>query len=244
LAARFLQSIGKLWALIEGISTLAGFNLCESGGDLKAVCCRKASQGVVTGEFWDQGPPMETTSNHLQEVRAQPTRSGRYGLKMPNWAGHSQGHAEINEMNTRPAKAKPPIRWAAPADTGNEPATIGDCMLVIDDDATARELIANHLREEGFAVVTANGGRDGLKRAEELHPIKRSRRSWCNYHHRPASAPVVSEWRSRWCGSDGIASLEWWQRLILNTAGTSAVGAAALLVNRRHCDGGQLIGIT
>jgi hypothetical protein len=44
LAARFLQSSGKLWALIEGISTLAGFNLCESGGDLKAVCCRKASQ--------------------------------------------------------------------------------------------------------------------------------------------------------------------------------------------------------
>jgi CheY-like chemotaxis protein len=27
------------------------------------------------------------------------------------------------------------------------------------------------LREEGFAVVTANGGRDGLKRAKELHPI-------------------------------------------------------------------------
>ena len=52
-----------------------------------------------------------------------------------------------------------------------EPETIGDCVLVIDDDATARELIANHLREEGFAVVTANGGRDGLKRAEELHPI-------------------------------------------------------------------------
>ena len=60
---------------------------------------------------------------------------------------------------------------AAPTDALNEPATIGDCVLVIDDDATARELIANHLREEGFAVVTANGGRDGLKRAEELHPI-------------------------------------------------------------------------
>jgi len=47
----------------------------------------------------------------------------------------------------------------------------GDCVLVIDDDATARELIANHLREEGFSVITANGGREGLKLAEELHPI-------------------------------------------------------------------------
>ena len=35
----------------------------------------------------------------------------------------------------------------------------------------ARELIANHLREEGFSVVTASSGRDGLRRAEELHPI-------------------------------------------------------------------------
>jgi CheY-like chemotaxis protein len=42
---------------------------------------------------------------------------------------------------------------------------------VIDDDPTARELIANYLREAGFSVVTAAGGREGLKRAEELHPI-------------------------------------------------------------------------
>ena len=48
---------------------------------------------------------------------------------------------------------------------------IGDCILVIDDDATARELIANHLREEGFSVATASGGREGLKLAEELHPV-------------------------------------------------------------------------
>ena len=47
----------------------------------------------------------------------------------------------------------------------------GDCVLVIDDDQTARELIANHLRGAGFSVVTAAGGREGLKRAEEIHPI-------------------------------------------------------------------------
>jgi len=48
---------------------------------------------------------------------------------------------------------------------------VGDCVLVIDDDPTARELIANYLREGGLSVVTAAGGREGLKRAEELHPI-------------------------------------------------------------------------
>ena len=47
LAARFFQCSSKLRALSKRISTLAGFNLCESGGYLEAVCCRKASQGVL-----------------------------------------------------------------------------------------------------------------------------------------------------------------------------------------------------
>jgi signal transduction histidine kinase/DNA-binding response OmpR family regulator/HAMP domain-containing protein len=52
-----------------------------------------------------------------------------------------------------------------------EPLSIGDCVLVIDDDRTARELIAGHLRDEGFSVVTAAGGREGLMLAAKLHPI-------------------------------------------------------------------------
>ncbi len=57
------------------------------------------------------------------------------------------------------------------AKSGDKHRTNGDCILVIDDDATSRELIANHLREEGFSVATAAGGREGLRLAEELHPI-------------------------------------------------------------------------
>jgi two-component system, NtrC family, sensor kinase len=45
-----------------------------------------------------------------------------------------------------------------------------DRVLVIDDDATARELIADHLKAEGFSVVTAAGGVEGLKFAKELRP--------------------------------------------------------------------------
>lgn len=58
-----------------------------------------------------------------------------------------------------------------PAGDSQVPKIAGDCVLVIDDDATARELIANYLREAGFSVATANGGRDGLRRAAQLHPI-------------------------------------------------------------------------
>jgi adenylate cyclase len=47
----------------------------------------------------------------------------------------------------------------------------GHCVLVIDDDATARELIAEHLEAEGFSVTTAAGGLEGLKLAKVLRPI-------------------------------------------------------------------------
>jgi signal transduction histidine kinase/CheY-like chemotaxis protein len=52
---------------------------------------------------------------------------------------------------------------------GRRSPTAG-CVLVIDDDATARELIADHLKAEGFSVVTAAGGIEGLKLAKELRP--------------------------------------------------------------------------
>jgi CheY-like chemotaxis protein len=44
------------------------------------------------------------------------------------------------------------------------------CILVIDDDATARELISDHLKARGFVTVTAAGGMEGLRLAKELRP--------------------------------------------------------------------------
>jgi len=45
------------------------------------------------------------------------------------------------------------------------------CVLVIDDDETARELIADGLKAEGFSVETAAGGLEGLRRAKESRPV-------------------------------------------------------------------------
>src|SRR5262249_56087626 len=61
--------------------------------------------------------------------------------------------------------------------TADEPAippgelAMRNCILVIDDDATARDLIADYLRQAGFTVITAAGGRQRLKHAQEEHPI-------------------------------------------------------------------------
>jgi signal transduction histidine kinase/CheY-like chemotaxis protein len=57
------------------------------------------------------------------------------------------------------------------AGEGSAPAATGASILVIDDDATARELIRDQLTAEGFSVAMAAGGLEGLKLAKELRPL-------------------------------------------------------------------------
>ncbi len=65
---------------------------------------------------------------------------------------------------------------AEPQRATDDPKTDGvrrtpaDRILVIDDDATARELIGDQLEAEGFSVVMAGGGLEGLRLARELRP--------------------------------------------------------------------------
>ncbi len=43
-------------------------------------------------------------------------------------------------------------------------------VLVIDDEAAPRELVAHYLRKSGFVVETAASGEEGLQLAEKIHP--------------------------------------------------------------------------
>jgi GAF domain-containing protein/DNA-binding response OmpR family regulator/anti-sigma regulatory factor (Ser/Thr protein kinase) len=43
-------------------------------------------------------------------------------------------------------------------------------ILVVDDDATVRELVERHLERSGFAVATARDGQEGLRLVRELRP--------------------------------------------------------------------------
>lgn len=47
----------------------------------------------------------------------------------------------------------------------------GDVILVIDDDAQVRELVERRLMKEGYQVVTAQGGVEGLRLARDLRPM-------------------------------------------------------------------------
>jgi len=55
---------------------------------------------------------------------------------------------------------------AAPAPAADGSRTV----LVIDDEATVRDLMRRFLAKEGYRVVTASGGEEGLRRARELRP--------------------------------------------------------------------------
>jgi adenylate cyclase len=49
-------------------------------------------------------------------------------------------------------------------------ATEAPLILVVDDDATARELVVRHLEGAGFSAVVAKGGQEGLRMVRELRP--------------------------------------------------------------------------
>jgi signal transduction histidine kinase/DNA-binding response OmpR family regulator len=51
------------------------------------------------------------------------------------------------------------------------PATVGRApILIVDDDPLFHEQVAGLLRSEGFSVVSAYGGADGIQRARDEHP--------------------------------------------------------------------------
>jgi adenylate cyclase len=80
-------------------------------------------------------------------VSSEPGRGSVFTVRLPNGTdGQAKGVTNGNRSRT-------------------------DCILVIDDDPTARELVADQLKAEGMSVVTAAGGFEGLKRAKELRPI-------------------------------------------------------------------------
>jgi signal transduction histidine kinase/CheY-like chemotaxis protein len=59
-------------------------------------------------------------------------------------------------------------RIAQPAESA-EPGRMGT-VLVIDDEAAVRDLMRRFLGKEGFRVLTAANGEDGLRQAREQHP--------------------------------------------------------------------------
>ncbi|HZI38457.1 MAG TPA: response regulator, partial [Acidimicrobiia bacterium] len=89
-------------------------------------------------------------------VRSEPGVGSTFTVRLP-------AHVEEHPVATPVLAAAPPL---APA-----PATAnGSAVLVIEDDATVRQLLEGVLTEEGYRVVTAAGDADTVELARQLHP--------------------------------------------------------------------------
>jgi GAF domain-containing protein/CheY-like chemotaxis protein len=84
-------------------------------------------------------------------VHSTPGAGSTFTMRLP---------AVVVEASVEPA----PVASAA-----SEPQVAGT-ILVIDDDATVRDLMQRFLVKEGFRVALAAGGEDGLRLARELRP--------------------------------------------------------------------------
>src|SRR5262249_22180799 len=89
-------------------------------------------------------------------VTSEPGRGSTFTVWLPS--------ASSNESLQRPEDADE--RQA----TTPAPSVRGNTILVIDDDQTARELIAHDLQEKGFSVITASNGVEALRRVREVRP--------------------------------------------------------------------------
>jgi signal transduction histidine kinase/DNA-binding response OmpR family regulator len=92
-------------------------------------------------------------------VQSEPGRGSTFTTRLP---------AEVKEIASATGTAAPPpaVALAPPMATRGETPQV----LVIDDDPTVRDLMARHLAREGFAILTAADGIDGLEQARRLHP--------------------------------------------------------------------------
>jgi adenylate cyclase len=88
-------------------------------------------------------------------VESRPGEGSTFTMSLPR-------NVAIEEPRVSAAPAQPahPI-----AEESEEPL-----ILVVDDDATVRDLVKRHLERAGFAVVAARGGQEGLRLVRELRP--------------------------------------------------------------------------
>jgi signal transduction histidine kinase/DNA-binding response OmpR family regulator/HAMP domain-containing protein len=165
----------------QGVVTIAAARVAEAGGD--AIVCRVSDTGIgMTAEqvgrlFQDFTQADASTTRRYGgtglglaisrrfcrmmggdiTVESEPGRGSTFTIRLP---------AVVDAAG--PDRAVPD-----PSVTGSRPrAADGDArrVLVIDDDATVRELMTRYLERESFTVLTAASGIEGLARARELHP--------------------------------------------------------------------------
>jgi CheY-like chemotaxis protein len=94
-------------------------------------------------------------------VESEVGRGSTFTIRVP---------AEVVKPKAEPVApgAKPGVK----SEVGADLAPYGrDVVVVIDDDPTIQDLLTRSLTSQGFRVVTASSGEEGLQRAKQWHPV-------------------------------------------------------------------------
>jgi CheY-like chemotaxis protein len=95
-------------------------------------------------------------------VESKPGVGSTFTIRLPGVVGEAKGAASA----AKDEKAEP-----RPAPPFNRPHPRGDAILVIEDDAAARDSLRKYLMQKGFRAEAAASGEEGLRLARELHPL-------------------------------------------------------------------------
>ncbi|HJS73418.1 MAG TPA: response regulator, partial [Vicinamibacteria bacterium] len=135
------EQTGKLFQAFQQADTTTSRKYGGTG--LGLVICRKFCQ-LAGGDV---------------DVKSEYGKGTVFTVRLPADAGRKQEEAP------KAGKSAREPRPAAPA-SANGKGTI----LVIDDETNARDLLSRMLKKEGFGVVAASGGEEGLRLAREVRP--------------------------------------------------------------------------
>jgi CheY-like chemotaxis protein len=163
---------GRDWIVFRTIDTGIGMSPDQAARIFEPFT---QADTATTREYGGTGLGLSITRRFCQlmggdvTVKSQPGKGSEFTVRLPAAVGGEPKHAEAPETS---ARGRPhdesdwPARRAVAMCTRNDRATV----LVIDDDPVARDLAQTILTKEGYSVVTAADGREGLRLARQLRP--------------------------------------------------------------------------
>ena len=162
IAARPQQVDGREWITIAVTDTGIGMTEEQMGRLFREFSQADAS---TSRKYGGSGLGLAISRHFCRlmggEVTAEskPGEGSTFTIRLPRIVQSTETLSTQGEWEAR-AEPVHPI-----AEETEEPL-----ILVVDDDATVRELVVRHLERAGFAAVAARGGQEGLRLVRELRP--------------------------------------------------------------------------
>ena len=153
------------WMMFRVTDTGIGMSAEQILGLFQAFTQADAS---TTRKFGGTGLGLALTRRFSQmmggdvTVQSVPGEGSIFSIKIPAFVEDAENEGELFTFVS-----------GAPIDATRRDVlpSPGTCVLVIDDDATQRDLMCRFLSKEGFPAQTASSGEEGLRLAHQLRPI-------------------------------------------------------------------------